>query len=349
MLRTKKPNKPYADFPLYAHAGGVWAKKIRGKVHYFGPWSDPNSALELYLAQRDFLLGGHPVPDPKQTVGHLLDEFLGEKQSLEQTGDIAPATFREYESICERIHAHFGKRRNVDTLTVGDFRKLRTALAKNAKSPHTLKRNLTIARMVFSDQPQQFRKALRSPTQKSIRKARTERFYEAESIRLMVKNASPEFKAMILLGINCAFGPKDCCTLPRRAVNLNAGWCDYPRPKTEVDRHCPLWKETIAAIRPIIGKQLVFEDRYWDRGVVATEFKTLCDDNGIESTGFYSLRRTFETIATTADVSQAVVDSIMGHVGTDMASIYRQKIFDEQLIKCSEHVRAWYLGEIVIR
>jgi len=38
---TSRPAKPYPGFPLYAHKSGRWAKKSRGKTHFFGPWRDP--------------------------------------------------------------------------------------------------------------------------------------------------------------------------------------------------------------------------------------------------------------------------------------------------------------------
>ena len=60
-------------------------------------------------------------------------------------------------------------------------------------------------------------------------------------------------KAMLLLGINCGFGPSDVANLPTKAVDLATGWIDYPRPKTGIPRRCPLWPETVSAIKEAIA------------------------------------------------------------------------------------------------
>lgn len=44
-----QPEKPSPDFPLYARNSRKWAKKIRGKIYYFGSWGVPQQSLDEYL------------------------------------------------------------------------------------------------------------------------------------------------------------------------------------------------------------------------------------------------------------------------------------------------------------
>jgi hypothetical protein len=53
--KPTKPSKPAPDFPLFAHATGRWAKKIRGRLIYFGKWNEPEAALAKYEAEKDTL------------------------------------------------------------------------------------------------------------------------------------------------------------------------------------------------------------------------------------------------------------------------------------------------------
>jgi len=434
-MKPTKPDKPYVGYPLFAHNAGVWAKKINGQLKYYGPWDDPQGALDRYIAERDHHFAGRTPPSSKTSVAAMLDAFMGDKKSRLDTGDLTDATFKEYKATCDVIVATFGKNRDIETLGLGDFGKLRNALAqgkctcngtyrldtlrrrlpeheyravreaiREGKATHktslglvavadaealkaasetgykwreikglrltlankkcectaklgpvSLKRRLTVARMVFAfandqfDRNLRYRKPLQSPSKLSIlrkERERGKRLYTAAEIRKLVKAADPHLRAMILLGINCGFGPRDCCTLPADAVDLKGGWHDYPRPKTEVERRCPLWPETVKALKPIMGKREAFNGRAWDRWTVAREFTRLADKCKVRNLGHYSLRRTFETIGGTAEVNQAVIDSIMGHSRQDMASVYRQKVFDEMLRKCTDHVRAWYLGSV---
>src|SRR5438270_4409040 len=86
--KPTKPSKPSPDFPLFPHATGRWAKKIRGKMHYFGPWSDPDGALAKYLEQKDALHAGRKPREATKgvTIKDLCNQFLNAKQSLVDSG-----------------------------------------------------------------------------------------------------------------------------------------------------------------------------------------------------------------------------------------------------------------------
>src|SRR6266567_9481114 len=84
--KPNKPSKPYPEYPLTAHPAGYWCKKIRGQLHYFGPWADPDGALAKYLEQKDDMHAGRKHrPDPDSpagaTIKELANKFLAFKRS----------------------------------------------------------------------------------------------------------------------------------------------------------------------------------------------------------------------------------------------------------------------------
>jgi hypothetical protein len=100
-----KPAKPYAEFPLFARAAGVWAKKIRGKLHYFGPWNDPDAALAKYIDQKDALHAGRkPRPDPEAlTVKDAVNAFLNAKDALLKAGALSVHTWANYKRATDEL------------------------------------------------------------------------------------------------------------------------------------------------------------------------------------------------------------------------------------------------------
>lgn len=348
-------------------------EEINGRPHYFGTWNDWQGALDRYLERRDCLLAGKTPPCQATTLADVLNQFLTDKKRSLLDGDIAQRTYNEYEAVCDQI-ATLGKRRLFDSLAYEDFSELRSLLGKGANGDpiavSSQKRLIGIARMVFNFANEElgfsvrYKKALRPPSAKEQRKANNaERLFTAKEVRLVRDNAGPHLKSMILLGINCGFGNADCGLLPISALDLKDGWHKFARPKTEMPRRCLLWPETVEALKQAIGEResgTVFVTKYGNpwwveakRDPISYEFRKLVTKLGIYEpfvTTFYSMRRTFETIAGAADVNQSVIDCIMGHPAhvSDMAAVYRQRVFNDRLRKCTEFVRGWVEGSITL-
>lgn len=185
---------------------------------------------------------------------------------------------------------------------------------------------------------------------------------EADECRRLIEAASTQLKAMILLGLNCGYGNHDCATLPLAALDLDKGWIDFPRPKTGIARRCPLWAETVQALRDVISErptprddadnELVFlnsRGRRWLRDTknsrtdsISVHFANLLDDVDLhrEGVGFYTLRHVHRTIADGAR-DPIACDLIMGHADPTMGGHYRERIDDARLMAVAEHVRDW--------
>jgi len=385
--KTDRPPKPYPDFPLTPHPAGYWCKSIRGKVHYFSRWGHISKgkmvriegdgwreALAEYEQQRDDLFAGK-VPRIKSsdglTLAELCNRYLTSKHRLLKAGELSPRTLHDYRRTTDRLISFFGKARLVEDLAADDFEALRSELARGV-GPVRLGGDINMTRSVFKyayeagliDRPVRYGPTFKKPKLATIRKHQNggvRKMFEADEIRKLLGAAGVQLRAMILLGVNCGFGNSDCGTLPLSAVNLKGGWIDYPRPKTGIDRRCPLWVETIAAIRAVLAerkepkreedKELLFVTKQrlgWAKdsaSPISAEFRKLIQAAGLyrKGVGFYALRHTFRTIADEMK-DQPAIDHIMGHSRNDMASVYRERISDDRLRAVTEHVREWLFG-----
>src|SRR5437773_827231 len=119
----KKPGKPRPDFPLFPHNNGCWAKKIRGKLHYFGVWHDPDAALEKYLKEKDDLHAGRKLREVSSgvVVKDLANAFLNFKRSRVDSGELSPLTFAKYNEVTDLLVSSFGKARVVSDVGPDDF------------------------------------------------------------------------------------------------------------------------------------------------------------------------------------------------------------------------------------
>ena len=251
---SAKPEKPYPEFPLFAAGNGQWAKKFGGRKIYFGAWADPDAALDRYHRERtEWEAGRNPrevAADEYQiTVGEMVALTLDMKEALVQTGEIKEQTYREYVAIGQRLKAVLGAGTAVAKLGVADFARLKKDFAegrelkprktkdgkpknrelKGHKSLVSLKGDVRKVRVFFNFVGPKPRGAgylkelpaygnFRVPSAKALRlerQGKPKRMFSAKQTGALLEVANVPMRAMILLGINCAFGNTDCACSPK--------------------------------------------------------------------------------------------------------------------------------------
>ncbi len=380
-----RPPKPYKEFPLGPHPGGAWQKKVNGKIHYFGRWGRRvngkmerlpgdgwKEALAIYKAQIDDIRAGR-TPRVRKTgeglkLKELCNAFLSAKLRKLKAGEITRPTFKGHKVTTDLLIGQFGKDRLVDDIASDDFAALRAVMAERW-GPVRLGNEITRARSVFKYgfETGDIKNAMRygpefvKPSAAVLRKHKAKngvRMLEADEIRRLLDAADTQLRAMVLLGVNCGFVGKDCADLPLDALDLDGSWANFPRPKTGIERRCPLWEETVSALRAAIAERpepkddasgLVFvttRGRPWiSRGQanpISVAARRLMKEVGVhrERIGFATLRHVFRTIAD-ASRDQVATNHIMGHTDPTMAAVYRERIDDGRLVAVTDHVRAW--------
>ena len=165
--KPAKPEKPYEGFPLFPHATGRWAKKVRQKLHFFGRWgtseqgkivavenldASANAALIEFNRQWPYISEGRTVPPIDAgagcTIRDLCNSFLTSKRGRVESGELSQYSFSEYQRSTDAMMAFFGRDRRVDDLRPDDFERFRQKLAKGVGIV-TLKSKINRLRVIF--------------------------------------------------------------------------------------------------------------------------------------------------------------------------------------------------------
>lgn len=399
----KKPTWPHPHkVTMGAHASGQWVKRVNGKLQYFGPVSDPDGALERYYQHIAKLERGEEVnttPSGIVTVADVFNRFLThrkpdmlEDRQQEDRRDraLGPTMFNRYAKAGRIMAGALGRGRAAGTLTPADFAEVKAALEKRY-SIQTLAGYINCIRSAFTwayeagvlDAPARFgadfrARGLKRHTRR-VRREKGKKLVDPATVRALLDKANPEVYAAVLLGLNCGFYAQDVSDLTFDDVDLEAGVIRLARYKTEIDRICPLWPESIEAIREVIerrpepkneadadrvfltrrGSRWVISEvaQYDDKGKLKAvrhndylnqEWCTLWKRAKLErptGLGFGALRHTFYTIGRRTKDYDAV-DAIMGHSGAGMVEHYLENVELCELRAVTDHIRAWLgLGE----
>jgi integrase len=255
-----KPPKPYKDFPLYPHNSKRWAKKIRQRTHFFGPWDNWEAALERYQYEKDYLQQGKTPPartaSDALNVDCLVNGYLEHQDRRVLTGELTKRSWNDLKRVGELLIKHLGRHTTIESLRPTDFDTLRTKLAAG-KTLVTLNNEVGRCRCFFNyafkaeliDRPVRMGVSFSKPTKKALRKekqSKPPKLFSIDELKAIYGAANAQMQCFILLGLNGGLGPADIGNLEFR--HIQGDWIIYPRPKSTIDRRFPIWAETKKAI-----------------------------------------------------------------------------------------------------
>jgi integrase len=347
-------------------SGRGWYRRVAGVARYVCSGRHDAATADRLFEESFLELARPPIPRASVTLEQAGNAWLARQQQRVDAGALGRRTLGDYRDAVNQFCDVVGEDRQV--ANVGPVEFSRFAAAIERLSPHRRAKLIICVRAfvrwcaapevgLLSAVPV-FGSDFRPPKRAEFRRARAasgQRLYAAAEVAALLAKASPDMKAMILLGLNGGMGNIDVATLEWPAVNLDGRQIVQPRRKTGVPRHIPLWVRTVEALQALSaareGRVFVRGDgRAWldDRGschqdLIAVEFSRLCEAAGVVNRGFYSLRRTFRTLADEVGDQRAAA-CIMGHELADMGSVYVQTISPQRLRMVVAHVHAALFG-----
>src|SRR5580658_4705466 len=184
-----------------------------------------------------------------QTGGIVLSElaagFLQAKRSDMLAGELSKVTYGDYIRIVDPFVAYVGNGAVVDVLQPKHFAAYAQHLKDSGQGRYSRKRTIASIKALFKwgeenrlHPRMMFGTGFKAPKcslaerRKEYAKGNTangkrlrnpDRIVTGAEIKALVRNATPLFKAIVLLGVNCGLGPADIGRIRWRNVNMKTG------------------------------------------------------------------------------------------------------------------------------
>lgn len=273
-MAKKKP----AECPLFLHRNGQWAKKVRGKLLYFG--TDLDAALKRWATEKDDHLAGLPPRKKSEaaTVEELANVFF-ERQRLEaERGGVSKRHVAAIKTTLSLFLDIVGRDATLDTMQPMHWAQVRHLLfrpaqARNPARGGVIGRKIDERSHVTVDGDIRRIRAFvnwcvkmrylpaidfgsdfveTSPQKRRRLKGKAPaKDMSAADLRAILEKAAVNFKPLILLAINGGMGSTDIANITfadLASLQKKQCWVDIPRGKTGNNRRFCLWPETQEAI-----------------------------------------------------------------------------------------------------
>ena len=253
---------------------------------------------------------------PPITVKNLANRFLAAQQAnWTESG----STFRGYKFWLQRcIEDHPGLL--AEEFTVEMFAAWKLSLRQREYAQASINHFLKAVRAMYVfaedagliEHAPRLRRIKNEHLQGPGRQAKS--LYSGAQLVRLLKSADVQMRLMILLGLNCGFGPKDIEDMCW--IHLKSGRVSLRRSKTGIEQVFCLWPDTLKAFadlkkqRKALVMRLakrgrlrsdadhVFVTKFWRpwyKDAVAGQFRKLCKRAKVPCHGFYRLRHCAST------------------------------------------------------
>ena len=300
--------RPATDPISFHKPTGQYYVTRGGKRIYLG--ADRSAAVERYhrlnLPDPE---PERPIAPPPLTVKELANRFIATQRANWQNPQVTLRCYREWVGRFLEDHP----RLLASELTVEMFAAWKLGLRARGYAAETINHYLNTVRAMFAFAEQTGSFSIGLPCQSGSRTndghpmvGPGRPLYTPSEVQSLLRTADPQMRAMILLALNCGFGPKDLRDLTWG--HFEGDRVTLPRSKTGICQDVPVMgghrqrfgARQVGPCRPRPPEQpsggkvrsdgghtfITYFWRPWSKDAVAEQFRKLCKETGIRCHGF---------------------------------------------------------------